>query len=83
MGFDGVIKENTRLLPKQMEAEVSMKICDLEHPINRQAKETFGLKARSVERVESVSIQNKENPAQRKKTAPPSHRRRKIRVYIP
>ena len=83
MGFDGIIKEKTRLLPEQIEAEVSMKVCDLEPPINGEAKKTFEVKARSVERVESVSIQNKGNPAQGNKTARPSYRRRKIRVYIP
>jgi len=82
-GFDGIIKEKTRLLLEQIEAEVSMKNCDLEPLINGEAKETFEVKDRRVERVESVSIQNKGNPAQDKTTARPSYRRRKLRVYIP
>jgi hypothetical protein len=76
---------SNRLTREQLGGEFATRTCDLEPHVNRVEKETVTAKAGLAEEINRArsELDTTEILPKAKKTARPSNRRRKIRVYFP
>lgn len=76
---------SNRLTGEQLEAEFSTGMCSLEPHVNRVEEETVTAKAGLAEEINRApsEFDTTEILPKAEKTARPSNRRRKIRVYFP